>query len=274
MTTRKRKKRVKADRKARNRGKGDIGKEAPQPSVAQIEGGDVAKATAVQAAEDKRPSFADAVRVTGIVPIALLVVALGSYGYWPWHTPVWFQSIVEMEVAVLTLSAGHLAIIGLLINNKGGFKLGSLALYIAGVATAFAGIRGIGDSTPGKLVLLMLILSSVPAIWAEAVSTNLQRFWRYIRTWQGIICILLWIGAVIAIQITIFFQSRDEDYIRNWILIPLAILFGALAGLAITWHLLKLCYKYIPVLYSRFKARTAATRKKVASRRGKRRRRP
>ena len=60
-----------------------------------------------------------AVRAVGIAPITLLVVILGSHQLYPGAIPIWFRPILDKQIAVLTLSAGHAGIIGLLISNRG-----------------------------------------------------------------------------------------------------------------------------------------------------------
>ena len=68
--------------------------------------------------EGKPPALARAIRVTGIAPIALLVVSLASHDLFPGRIPHWFQPIIDKEVAVLTLSAGHAGIIGLPVKQQ------------------------------------------------------------------------------------------------------------------------------------------------------------
>ncbi len=257
MTRKRHSRRAKARREARHRRRATVAGETTQPSPGQIGGGDDAKPTTVQAAEDTRPSFAEVLRIAFIVPLTLLVVALGIHQYWPWHTPQWFQSIADKEIEVLTLSAGHLVVIGLLITNNGRFKSGAYTLYVAAVAMAIVGFKRFADVVPDSVAVL--ILWTMPAIWAEGVSAILKSFWNSLR-WWFITCILLGIGAGVAIEITIYMQARDENYIRDWILIPLGIV---AVTAAIIWALLRLAYK--------FKAHYAAIRGRETSRRGKRR---
>ena len=204
--------------------------------------------------QEGRPSATEAIRLAGLAPIALLVVSLASHDLWPLRIQRWLQPIVDQEVAVLTLSAGHAAIIGLLISNKGRFKSGTVAMLIAAVATALAGYRTIGESTSGVVIALMLLLLTVPAVWAEALSARIRRGWVYVRSLKGISTILLGMGLVGIV----YFQSRDEDYIKNFILIPLAILAGIALVAFVIWLLLKLAYKYVPPLSGWLRSRVAA----------------
>ena len=125
--------------------------------------------------DQKSSPLTHAIRLTGIAPIVLLVVSLALHDLFPRYIPHWFQPIIDKDVAVLTLSAGHAAIIGLLISNRGRFNWSTYALFIAALATALAGFRTIGESTPGHVVALMLFLLTGPAVWAEWLSANTIR---------------------------------------------------------------------------------------------------
>ena len=205
--------------------------------------------------EGRRFALTGAIRAAGLAPIALLVGSLASHELWPSRIQRWLQPIIEQDVAVLTLSAGHAAIIGLLISNKGRFTPSTYAMFIAAVATAVAGFRTIGESTPGVVIALMLFLLTVPAVWAECVECqNTRRGWVYVRSLKGISTILLGMGLVGIV----YFQSRDENYIKNFILIPLAILAGIALVAFVIWLLLKLAYKYVPPLSGWLRSRVAA----------------
>ena len=234
---------------------------APRPAPAAKEDADARMREDQQ--EGKPSALAHAIRITGIAPIALLVGALASHHFLPGHLPHWFQTIVDKDVAVLTLSAGHAGIIGLLISNRGRFTWSTYALFIAAVATALAGLRTIGESTPGVVVALMLFLLTVPAVWAEPLSAHMQRVWSFARTRGGISTILLVTGVVgIAIN-----QFRDENYIKNWILIPFGILTGIAVVAFVLWLLTRLSYKYIPILFGWLSSIVAAIRRWLVRRR-------
>lgn len=260
-TKKNRKKRARTRRGERDRNRDDPAQETPPPSTLHM-GQDGAANTKNEQLAERPHLFTTAVRVTGIAPIALLIVALASHEYWPWRTPQWFQSIVGMEVAVLTLSAGHAGIIGLLMSTGGRFTGSTYVLLIAAVATALAGLRTIGDSTPGLVVALMLIFLTVPAVWPDAVSANLRWFCSLFRSRQGLFGLLA--GATIVI--IAYNQSKDADYIRNWILIPLGILVGIVLGATVVWVLLRLSYRFIPVLLSWLWSRAATVYGRVRSR--------
>ena len=236
---------------------------APRPAPEAKEDAD-AKVREEQQ-EGKPSALAHAIRITGIAPIALLVGSLASHHLLPGHIPHWFQPIVDKEVAVLTLSAGHAGIIGLLISNRGRFTWSTYALFIAAVATALAGLRTIGESTPGVVVALMLFLLTVPAVWAEPLSANMQRVWSFART-RGRISTILLVTGVVGIAIN---QFRDENYIKNWILIPFGILTGIAVVAFVLWLLTRLSYKYVPTLFAWLRSRVVAAYRRVAWRRGK-----
>ena len=112
---------------------------------------------------------------------------------------------------------------------------------------------------------MMLFLLTVPAVWAEALSAKIHRVWVFVRSWGGISTILFITGSLgIAYN-----QFHDENYIKNWILIP----FGVLAGIALVafvlWLLLKLSYKYVPTLFAWLRSRVAAAYRRVARRKDK-----
>ena len=203
-----------------------ISDSATRPALEEKEDTDVRMREEQQ--EGKPSALVHAIRITGIAPIALLVGFLALHEHLAGDIPHWFQPIVDKEVAVLTLSAGHAGIIGLLISNKGRFTPSTYALFIAAVATALAGLRTIGESTPGVVVALMLFLLTIPAVWAEALSARIQRVWIFVRSWQGVSTI----SFVTAVVVAAYNQSQDANYIRDWILIPFGILAGiALAGI-------------------------------------------
>ena len=215
--------------------------------------------------EGKPSALVHAIRITGIAPIALLVGFLALHDHLPGDIPHWFQPIVDKEVAVLTLSAGHAGIIGLLISTKGRFTSSTYALFIAAVATALAGLRTIGESTPGVVVALMLFLLTIPAVWAEALSARVQRVWGFSRSWGGIWSILF-VTSVVGIA---YYQSQYENYIRDFILIPFGILAGIAAVALMLWFLFRLSHKYVPTLFAWLTSRVAAAYTRVARRRGK-----
>ena len=215
--------------------------------------------------EETLSTLGIAIRAAGLAPIALLVIFLASHNLWPWSIPHWFQPIIDKEVAVLTLSAGHAGIIGLLINNRGRFTFSTYALFIAAVATALAGLRTIGESTPGVVIAMMLFLLTVPAVWAKALSVEIQQAWVFVRSWRGISIISL-VVALIGIA---YNQFRDEDYIKNYILIPFGILAGIALVILVIWLLLKLSYKYVPTLFAWLRSRVATAYRRLARRRGK-----
>ena len=258
MTKTHQKRRAKARRTQRRRREDDTNLQSTHPSTVQTREDADAKMRE-ERQEDKPSTLTLAIRAAGIAPIALLVVTLASHDIWPWRTPHWFQPIVDMEVAVLTLSAGHAGIIGLLISNRGRFTWSTYALLIAAVATALAGLRTIGESTPGLVVAVMLIFLTVPAVWADALSANMQQFGGFLRSRRGIFIVLIVTVAVVAA----YNQSKDEDYIRDWILIPFGILAGVIVIASVLWLLFRLSHKYVPILFSWLRSRTAAAYRRV-----------
>ena len=196
----------------------------------------------------------NAIRIAGLAPIALLVAYFALHDSLPGRVPSWLQPVVDKEVAVLTLSAGHAGIIGLLISTKGRFGWGTYALFIAATATALAGVRTLGESAPGQAVAVMLMLLTIPAVWAEKLSANLNKAWNFARSWSGFSAISL-IAALIGIA---YNQARDENYIKNWILIPIGILLGIAATVLVLWLLIRIGHKVVPMLLSRLGAIVAA----------------
>ena len=195
-----------------------------------------------------------AVRAVGIAPITLLVVILGSHQLYPGAIPLLFQPILDKQIAVLTLSAGHAGIIGLLISNRGRSTWSALALLTAATATALAGYRTIGESTVGQFVALSLALLTIPAVWPERLSAKIQSFWALARTLRGISTILL-VASVVWIA---YYQSQYENYIRDFILIPLAILAGIVIAACVLWLLFRLGHRYVPTLFAWLRSRVAA----------------
>ena len=176
-----------------------------------------------------------AIRAGGILPIGLLVMLLSTHHLYP--TPHWFEPISDKQAAVLTLSAGHAGIIGLLINNGGRFTWSTYALLIAAVATALAGYRTIGESPVGQVTAVTLALLTIPAVWAEYIDTKARRTWNFGRSKKGFLILLLAVGIILAA----YNQYQNEHYLRNWILIPLGIFLGCMASVHILWLLFNLC---------------------------------
>ncbi len=197
-----------------------------------------------------------AIRATGIIPIAVLFGILVTHHFYTAHIPQWFHPIVENQVAVLTLCAGHAGIIGISINIRTQDKhiWSTFALVIAAFATAGAGYRAIGESEVGHVVIIILFLLLIPAIWAEFIITVPSRAWRFVRSKKGVVTVLVSIGSLAAI----YNQSQNENYIRDWILIPFGIIVGFIASSIFLWVLLRLVFKYLPVAYSWFKQRLAS----------------
>ncbi len=187
------------------------------------------------------PALTHAFRFIGIAPIAFLVAILALHDWFPRHIPHWFQPIVDGQVAVLTLSAGHATIIGLWVSSRGRFNWSSFALLIAASATALAGFRTIGDSTSGHVVTLMLFLLTVSAAGAEWLSAVTLRIW----TRRGFLAVL----AVLFVVLVAYNQARDENYIRNWLLIPLGIMTAIVVGAWVLWLLIRLIYRYAPIVF-------------------------
>ena len=265
MSKDKRRRRAKARRQNRRtrQARSDSGS-TNLPMAESIQSSDAGTRNVQQA---ERPSaLTIAIRIVGLAPIALLVSFITLNDFLPGQVPSWFQPVIDKEVAVLTLSAGHSGIIGLLISTKGRFSWGTYALFIAAVATAVAGVKTIGESTPGLVIALMLILLTIPAVWAEALSARVQRAYGYVRSLRGLTAILL-VSFLVSVA---YNQARDENYIRNWILIPFGILLGILVATVVLWLLIKLGSKVIPILFAWLGARVVATYKWMARRRHRR----
>ena len=171
---------------------------------------------------------------------------LTTHHFYSDQIPQWFLPIVEKQVAALTLCAGHAAIIGLWINREPQPKWSSFVLLVAAFATAGAGYRSIGEETAGHILVLLLFLLFIPAMWAEHISRGLVRFFRFLKTKRGIIAVAL----VIWVPLVFYNQWQNENYIRNWLLIPLGILLGFVISASLMWLVLRLAFRYLPAAYS------------------------
>ena len=222
-------------------------KASQSPEVTTTPDASTNGAFAPQAPEVGTPTLlAGAIRTVGIAPIALLVAALSLHELYPGPIPRWLEPIVDKQTAVLTLSAGHAGIIGLLISTKGRFTPSTYALLIAAVATALAGFRTIGDSTAGQAVAATLALLTIPAVWSEFLSTLPMRVWYFARSPKGIL-VILFVTSVMSVA---YNQSLNENYIRDWMLIPFGVLTGIVVASYLVWILAKLIYRFAPVLFS------------------------
>lgn len=205
--------------------------------------------------------FTHAIRAAGILPIGVLISILVTHHFYTGQIPPWFRPIIEEQVAVLTLCAGHAAIIGLWANRTTQHRWSTVALVIAAFATAGAGYRSVGDSLSGHVVVILLFLLLIPSIWAESINSGLSRFRRFTRSKKGLCTIL----ALIWVPLVFYNQWQDENYIRNWLLIPYGILLGITVSAILLWFFLKLAFRFLPVAGSWAKRQIASAFKKLVS---------
>ena len=192
-----------------------------------------------------------AIRATGFLPMVLIVVFLSSNSWYLTHIPTWLEPLLQKQIAALTLTAGHAALVGLLLNNRGRFNWSTHAMLIAAAATATAGHRSIGESTVGHIVIVTLFLTTIPAVWAERLSSLARRTWNFLWSKKG----LTLIGAATFVILVAFNHARDENYIRNWLIIPTGIFLGGLIAAQVCWAVLKLSFKYVPALFRLLRSR-------------------
>ena len=190
--------------------------------------------------------LAHSIRATGILPIVVLMGILTTHHFYSDQVPQWFLPIIEKQVAALTLCAGHAAIIGLWINREPQPRWSTFALLVAAFATAGAGYRSIGENTAGHVLVLLLFLLFIPAVLAEPIGRGLSRFFRFLRTKKGVIAIVL----VLWVPVVFYNQWQNENYIRNWLLIPLGILLAFVVSTSLLWLILRLAFRYLPVACS------------------------
>lgn len=187
----------------------------------------------------------------GLMPMIMLVAILPTQVYYISLIP-WFQPIVEKQVAVLTLIAGQAAIIGLFMSKRLS-SWSSLALMIAASATYLAGHHAIGDNLEGQVIIVMLFFSGALTVFAKRISAVTEKSWHFVRSKKGILVIFAIVGAMA----TIYNQSQDENYIRNWILIPSAVLVGFYVSIVIFWLLIKLSINRFITVYQWLKRWTS-----------------
>ena len=189
------------------------------------------------------------IRVVGFIPMVALVVILAATHLYANPFP-WFQPIIDNQIAILTLTAGHAAIMGLLIGkNLSGFN--TAALLIAALATYLAGYHAIGEDAAGQVLTIVLLLSGIMGAFAEYIVVISKGVWRFVWSWKGLAAIAI----VVFIVVVNYNQMRNENYIRNWIIIPFAAIFGFVVLVAISWLLIKLSAKHFRSAYSWLKRR-------------------
>ena len=206
-----------------------------------------------------RDILTHAIRATGFLPMVLVVIFLSSHPWYLTGTPTWLEPLLQKQIAALTLTAGHAALVGLLLNNRGRFNWSTYAMLIASVATATAGHRSIGESTIGHTVTVTLFLTTIPAVWAERLSFLTRRTWNFLWSKKG----LTIIGAATFVILVAFNQARDENYIRNWLIIPMGIFLGGFIAVQVCWVVLKLSFKYVPVLFRLLGSRASRIWQKI-----------
>lgn len=187
--------------------------------------------------------LANVIILVGFIPMVMLVAILATHEYYIDRIP-WFKPIVEKQVAVLTLTAGQAAIVGLFMDKRL-YEWSSVALLIAATATYTAGYQIIGDNTAEQVIAIVLFFSGILIVFAKRISAGMNKTWCFVRSKKGLVTILVIVGAMA----TIYNQSRDENYIRNWILIPSAVFVGFVVSIGVLWLLIKLSIKCLATVY-------------------------
>ena len=272
MARKNRRRRGKARRARTQRQQDDLNVESAAQPPGQFKGGADVE-TREEQQENGPDVLAFAIRFSGIAPLALLVSILSLHDLYPKPIPQWFQPIVDKQTAVLTLCAGHAAVIGVLISSNGRRTLSTFALVTAAIATVLAGHRTIGESTAGHIVAITLFLLTVTVALAEWLSTKIRWALSFVRSRKGLSVILLFL-TVVAIA---YNQSQNENYIRNWLLIPLGIVAVIAIAVCVLWLVTKLVKRYVPIMFTwvsskivgKSQARSTES-KKAASRTGRR----
>ena len=201
------------------------------------------------------------IRVVGFIPMVALVAILATTHLYTNPFP-WFQPIVENQIAILTLTAGHAAIMGLLIGkNLSG--LSTVALSTAALATYLAGYHAIGDDPAGQVLTIVLLLSGIMVVSAKCIVTVTKKVWSFVWSRKGLAAIAI----VVAIAVATYNQLRNENYFRDWIFIPIATFIGFVIFVAISWLLIKLSAKYFRATYSWLNRRTMYTYNWLSKRR-------
>ena len=191
--------------------------------------------------------------------MAMLVAILATHGYYIDRIP-WFQPIIEKQVAVLTLTAGQAAIIGLLMNKRI-FEWSSLALLIAAIATYTAGYQIIGDNTAEQVIAIVLFFSGILIVFAKRISAGINKTWRFVWPKNGSFTIF----AIVGLIAFIYNQSRDENYFINWILIPSAVFVGFVVSIGVLWLLIKLSINRFITVYQWLRPRISYVYKRLKS---------
>lgn len=198
--------------------------------------------------------LAHAIRAAGISPIALLVGALALDPLYGDLAPHWSRSILDKQVAVLTLCAGHAGIIGIWINVKTGVTWSGFAFFVAATATALAGYIAIGGSIAGHIITISLFLLTFLAVRAEWLSERAQSIWQFMRSKKGIGLFLIFLSItmfLVALEMIEYYQAKYENYVRDWILFPMAILVGSVLSVVAMWMVLTRLDRLLPVILSR-----------------------
>ena len=215
--------------------------------------------------EEKDPKKPDAsllthaVRAAGILPLLALICVLVTHHPYQNHIPQWFHPVLDDQVAVLTLCAGHAGVVGIWLTRRTDQPWATYALLIAAGATAGAGYRAIGDNLAGQVVALLLFALFVPAAWAERISAVLSRLWRFFRYQKGWLIVV----GIITAGTIIYNQSQNENYFRNWILIPIGILLGFAVTVALLWMAFRLSIRFWPAVWAWFKKALSKARGKI-----------
>lgn len=186
--------------------------------------------------------LANVIRGFAIIPIILFVSLLSGHHLLP-SIPHWFQPVVDKQIPMLTLSAGNLGIMGVLIGTKGRNTWSTLALLGAALATFTIGYRGLGLDEDGNIsvgvITIIQFLLYIPALLAERISGTIQSFRDMIRNIFSLKRLINMVLIVIFIVLISYNQSQDEHYIRNWLLIPIGVFTGIILFMLALWFIVK-----------------------------------
>ena len=219
--------------------------------------------------QDNKPTMLiHSVKALAILPLAFLVIFLSVETSIPGLSPNWFKPVTDHIAPILTITAVNLAVIGLLMNNRGLLGWRMLAVVLSQIAVHTAAFEGliisIGEQKTDTAVIVIvtiqypLVVVALSADWISAMLLRIAKWahdiliwaWNFARSRSGI-QFSLFMLTIVSYYVA---QREIENYQSYFLLLLTRILAlaGILFGLFLLIKFLPTAYKCVKKLVSKF----------------------
>ena len=239
---------------------------APTQPPDQDNIGDMASDNGEIQQESKPTLLAHLIRLVAFLPIVVPITILALPSMLSGLIPAYFQSILDEHVRlpILTMTAGNAGIMGIFLQSGSRATWATLALSCAALATYIAGHTALDlgklNSNAAYTIITTQLLSVVAIIMANSISRMTISLTKTIRSILWSKSTLYFVGVIIFVLTVSYNQSRNENYIRDWLLIPFGIVFGLILALLGLWAFIRFLWfaykrvkKLVSNLWFRFK---------------------